>query len=91
MAVGSNSQKIKETSFMWEGKDKSGRIIKGQMRAASQTVVSAALRRQGVLNVKVKKLRASTQTVSAKDIIYSPISHHDESGGSTHSIFRYCR
>ncbi len=68
MAVGSNSQKIKETSFMWEGKDKSGRIIKGQMRAASQTVVSAALRRQGVLNVKVKKLRASTQTVSAKDI-----------------------
>ncbi|MGZ8257054.1 MAG: type II secretion system F family protein [Gallionella sp.] len=68
MAVASNSQKIKETSYLWEGKDKSGKIVKGQMRAPSQTVVSAALRRQGVLNVKVKKMRASTQSVTPKDI-----------------------
>ncbi|MFM2408431.1 MAG: type secretion system protein [Pseudomonadota bacterium] len=68
MAVSPNSQKIKEISFIWEGKDKSGKIIKGQMRAASQTVVSAALRRQGVLNIKIKKFRASTQSVTPKDI-----------------------
>ena len=68
MAVASNSQKIKETSYLWEGKDKTGKIVKGQMRAPSETVVSAALRRQGVLNVKVKKFRASTQAVTPKDI-----------------------
>lgn len=68
MAVAPNPQKAKETSYLWEGKDKTGKIIKGQMRAASTTVVSSALRRQGVLNPTIKKFRASTQTIKPKDI-----------------------
>lgn len=46
---------VKEYTFVWEGKDKSGKIVRGEMRAASETVVTTTLRRQGILPVKVKK------------------------------------
>jgi type IV pilus assembly protein PilC len=68
MAVAPNAQKSKEISFLWEGKDKTGKIIKGQVRALTTTVVSANLRRQGILNPKIKKLRGSTKSISGKDI-----------------------
>ena len=45
----------KETLFVWEGKDKSGKIVRGEMRAATENVVQAALRRQGISVLKVKK------------------------------------
>ncbi len=61
--------KIKEFNFEWEGKDKSGRILKGQMRAGGETVVNATLRRQGILVIKVKKQRVSSGgSVSEKDV-----------------------
>ncbi len=61
--------KIKEFNFEWEGKDKSGRIVKGQMRAGGETVVNATLRRQGILVNKVKKQRVgSGGSVSEKDV-----------------------
>ena len=46
---------VKEFNFIWEGKDKSGKIVRGEMRAAGGTVVSTTLRRQGILPVKIKK------------------------------------
>ena len=46
---------IKEFNFVWEGKDKKGKIIKGDMRAAGEKVVSATLRRQGITVSRVKK------------------------------------
>jgi type IV pilus assembly protein PilC len=46
---------VKEYTFLWEGKDKSGKIMRGEIRAASQAVVNTTLRRQGILPVKVKK------------------------------------
>jgi type IV pilus assembly protein PilC len=46
---------VKEFTFIWEGKDKSGKIVRGEMRAASETVVNTTLRRQGILPTKVKK------------------------------------
>jgi type IV pilus assembly protein PilC len=46
---------VREYTFVWEGKDKSGKIVRGEMRAASETVVNTTLRRQGILPVKVKK------------------------------------
>jgi type IV pilus assembly protein PilC len=46
---------VKEFNFIWEGKDKSGKIVRGEMRAAGETVVSTTLRRQGILPVKIKK------------------------------------
>jgi type IV pilus assembly protein PilC len=60
---------VKEFNFIWEGKDKSGKIVRGEMRAASQAVVNTTLRRQGILPVKVKKQTFRTGgKVSEKDI-----------------------
>ena len=46
---------VKEFQFAWEGKDKSGKIVRGELRAASEALVNTTLRRQGILPVKVKK------------------------------------
>ncbi len=68
MAVASKTDKAKDYSYLWEGKDKSGKLVKGEMRAPGEATVSAHLRRQGIQVIKVKKLRSSTQTVTEKDI-----------------------
>jgi type IV pilus assembly protein PilC len=59
-----------ETTYAWEGKDKKGKIVKGEMKASGDSFVSATLRRQGITNIKVKKQSgfASKGTVSDKDI-----------------------
>ncbi|MDR0457916.1 MAG: type II secretion system F family protein, partial [Burkholderiaceae bacterium] len=48
----------KDAVFAWEGKDRNGRVVTGEMRAAGAAQVQAALRRQGVSATKVKKRRA---------------------------------
>ena len=59
----------KELTFSWEGKDKGGKIIRGEMRAGGEAVVNATLRRQGILVTKVKKQRrGSGGKVTDKDI-----------------------
>lgn len=60
--------KAKEHSYAWEGKDKTGKAVKGEMRAPGEAVVSSFLRRQGVNTTKIKRLRTSGKAVSAKDI-----------------------
>jgi type IV pilus assembly protein PilC len=45
-----------QSTFAWEGKDKSGKLIRGEMRAASETVVRTTLRRQGIMVGKIKKV-----------------------------------
>lgn len=55
--------------FTWEGKDKSGKIVRGELRAATETVVRTTLRRQGVLVTKVKKQSfRKGGTVTDKDV-----------------------
>ena len=68
MAVAPKAAKAKEYSYIWEGKDKTGKLIKGEMRAPGEATVSAHLRRQGVNVSKVKRLRGSTKPVTEKDI-----------------------
>ena len=46
---------IKEYTYAWEGKDKSGKLMRGEMRAGGEALVHATLRRQGILVTKVKK------------------------------------
>ena len=46
---------IKEYTFAWEGKDKTGKLMRGEMRAGGEALVQATLRRQGVLVTKIKK------------------------------------
>ncbi len=59
----------KEFVFAWEGKDKAGKTIRGELKAASETAVNATLRRQGILVQKVRKQRKrSGGRVSEKDI-----------------------
>jgi type IV pilus assembly protein PilC len=53
-AGGGNAQ-IKEFVYAWEGKDKSGKTVRGEMRAGGETIVNVTLRRQGIVVVKVKK------------------------------------
>ena len=45
----------KEFTFVWEGKDKTGKTVRGEVRATGDAVVNATLRRQGILVTKVKK------------------------------------
>ncbi|WP_029462367.1 type II secretion system F family protein [Serpentinimonas barnesii] len=60
---------IKEFVFEWEGKDRNGKAVRGEVRAAGENQVQATLRRQGVLVQKVKKRRtASAKRIKPKDI-----------------------
>ncbi|HEY9192751.1 MAG TPA: type II secretion system F family protein [Methyloversatilis sp.] len=45
----------KEQVYNWEGKDKSGKLVRGEMRAGGEAMIQATLRRQGILVTKVKK------------------------------------
>src|SRR5690242_6260445 len=59
----------KEFVYTWEGKDKAGKTIRGELRAVSETAVNATLRRQGIMVQKVKKQKKSSGgKVTAKDI-----------------------
>ncbi|MBK8063670.1 MAG: type II secretion system F family protein [Betaproteobacteria bacterium] len=58
-----------ELNYQWEGKDKAGKVVRGEMRASGEAVVNATLRRQGVLVSKVKKQRmGGGGKVTDKDI-----------------------
>jgi type IV pilus assembly protein PilC len=60
---------IKEVIYLWEGKDKSGKIVKGQMRAGGTALVNVTLRRQGIVVTKVARQRIGRGgRVSDKDV-----------------------
>ena len=68
-AAASRKNEVKEFTFLWEARDKTGKIIKGEMRSTGEAVVKSTLRRQGVQVVKVKKRRSgSGGKVTDKDI-----------------------
>jgi type IV pilus assembly protein PilC len=55
--------------FEWEGKDRSGKLVRGELRAGGEAAVSASMRRQGVMVTKVKKRRMSGgKSIKGKDI-----------------------
>ena len=60
-------KKIKEINYSWEGKDKTGKEIKGEMRAAGTVVVTSTLRRQGIKVTKIKKVQSGGK-ITDKDI-----------------------
>jgi len=61
---------VKQLNFLWEGKDKRGKVIKGEIRAPGEAVVSATLRRQGITVTKIKKQSSfsSSSKITEKDI-----------------------
>jgi type IV pilus assembly protein PilC len=48
---------VKQTPFLWEGKDRRGNRVKGKTVAASESAVRSELRRQGVLPSRIRKQR----------------------------------
>ncbi len=61
-------EKVKEIQYSWEGKDKTGKVVKGEMRGAGEASVSAHLRRQGIQVSKIKKSSKGGGSVSEKDV-----------------------
>ncbi len=62
-------QKTNESVYEWEGKDRNGKIVRGETRAGGENQVIASLRRQGILPSKVKKRRMrSGKKIKPKDI-----------------------
>jgi len=60
---------IKDFVFEWEGKDRNGKIVRGETRATGENQVMAMLRRQGVLPTKIKKRRMrGGKKIKPKDI-----------------------
>lgn len=48
----------KQHSYAWEGTDKKGQIIKGEMQATNEAMIKAQLRKQNITPVKVKRKAA---------------------------------
>jgi len=67
----SQRRDVREFTFIWEGVDRSNRQVRGESRAASETVVTTNLRRQGIRVVKIKRQTfRGGRKVSEKDITF---------------------
>ncbi len=62
---------VKEYTFLWEGIDRNNRQVRGESKAASETVVTTNLRRQGIRVTKIKKQTfRGGKKVTEKDITF---------------------
>ena len=64
---------VKSVMFVWEGRDKQGKKIKGEMSGTSDALVKAMLRRQRINPMRVKKkpmplFGGGGKAITAKDI-----------------------
>ncbi len=59
----------KDAVYEWEGKDRNGKQVRGEIRAAGENQVKSSLRRQGVTPTKIKKRRMrSGRSIKPKDL-----------------------
>jgi type IV pilus assembly protein PilC len=62
-------QDQKQYNYAWTGKDKSGKVVKGEVRAGGESIVAANLRRQGIQVQSVKKVSTrGGKKITEKDI-----------------------
>ncbi len=67
--MATSSSTPKEFLFVWEGKDRQGKTQRGEIRAGTEAIVNASLRRQGILVTKVKKRKlARGRSIKSKDL-----------------------
>ena len=60
---------VKEQVYAWEGKDKTGKTVRGELRAGGEAIVNVTLRRQGIMVTKVKKkVYRSGKKITDKDL-----------------------
>lgn len=59
----------KDAVYEWEGKDRNGKQVRGELRAAGENQIKASLRRQGITPTKIKKRRMSAgRSIKPKDL-----------------------
>ena len=59
----------REYTFAWEGRDRTGKVVRGEVRASGPAVVQTSLRRQGIAVTKVTKRRYKKgRKIGEKDI-----------------------
>ncbi len=59
----------KDAVYEWEGKDRNGKQVRGELRAAGENQIKASLRRQGITPTKIKKRRMSSgRPIKPKDL-----------------------
>lgn len=67
------AKKDEELVFAWEGTDKRGKRVKGEMRGTNPNLIKAEVRRQGITPLKVRKkpkpLFAAGGSITPKDIM----------------------
>ena len=69
MATAMAAKSAADFIFEWEGKDRTGKLVRGELRAGGEAAVSASMRRQGIMVTKVKKRRMSGgKSIGGKDI-----------------------
>lgn len=67
--AGALRREVKEYMYAWEGRDRAGKIVKGDMKASGEAVVQSTLRRQGITVTKVKRQRSGMGgKITEKDI-----------------------
>ena len=66
----SATSRPKEFNFVWEGRDRAGKTLRGETRASGETIVVNTLRRQGIVVTRIKKQRykAARGKIQDKDI-----------------------
>ena len=67
-------KKAEKATFTWEGKNKSGKVLKGEIHAMSQDLVKAELRKQGIVPKSVKKKSSGLFSSKGKPIKTADIS-----------------
>ena len=59
----------KQYNYAWTGKDKAGKVVKGEVRAGGESTVAANLRRQGIQVQSIKKVsQRGGKKITEKDI-----------------------
>ncbi len=69
MATTTTSAPMGDFLYEWEGRDRGGRPVRGELRAAGENQVLATLRRQGISHVKIRRRRMpGGRRIKPKDI-----------------------
>lgn len=76
MAVATGRSQISQMhTFIWEGKDKRGKVLKGEVEGKGEALVRADLRKQGLTGIVVRKkgkplFGSAGKTIKARDIAF---------------------
>jgi type IV pilus assembly protein PilC len=60
---------LREVTYLWQGKDRDGKKVSGELRASGENLVRSTLRRRGIVLTSLKRQRLKRgKTITEKDI-----------------------